>query len=67
MDEQSAGYTVKNNVIYHAWGVSRNNNGENDYQEKKIFIDKKFGVRVSKIKRQAGIKKNYDLFEKLHY
>ena len=67
MDEQTAGYTVKNNVIYHAWGVGRNNNGENDYQEKKIFIDKKFGVRVSKIKRRAGIKKNYDLFEKLHY
>ena len=67
MDEQTAGYTVKNNVIYHAWGVGRNNNGENDYQENKIFIDKKIGIRVLDIKRKAGIKKNYDFFEKLHY
>ena len=67
MDEQSAGFTVKNNVIYHAWGVGRNNNGENDYQENKIYVDKKFGFNVSRIKRQAGIKKNYNAFEKLHY
>jgi parallel beta-helix repeat protein len=67
MDEQTAGYTVKNNVIYHAWGVGRNNNGENDYQENKIFVDKKLGFRVPDIKRKAGIKKNYDLFEELHY
>ena len=56
MDEQTAGFTVKNNVIYHAWGVGRNNNGENDYQEKKIFVDKRFGLRVWNIRRNAGRK-----------
>ena len=56
MDEQTAGFTVKNNVIYHAWGVGRNNNGENDYQEKKIFVDKRFGLRVRNIRRNAGRK-----------
>ncbi len=38
-----------------------------DYEkENKIYIDKKFGVGVSKIKSFAGIKKNYSRFEKLH-
>ena len=67
MDEQTAGYTVKNNVIYHAWGVGRNNNGENDYRENKIYVDKRFGFNVSRIKSKAGIKKNYDLFAKIHF
>ena len=66
MDEQTAGFTVKNNVINNAWGVGRNNNGENDYREKKIYIDKKFGFNVAKIKSNAGIKKNYNRFEKFH-
>ena len=67
MDEQTAGYTVKNNVIYHAWGVGRNNNGENDYRENKIYIDKKHGFNVSRIKSRAGIKKNYNSFAKRNY
>ena len=67
MDEQTAGFTVKNNVIYHAWGVGRNNNGDNDYKENRIYIDKKAGLRVWNIKRKAGIKKHYNSFEKLHY
>ena len=66
MDEQTAGFTVTNNVINNAWGVGRNNNGENDYRENKIYIDKKFGFNISKIKSLAGTKKNYNRFEKLH-
>ena len=66
MDEQTAGFTVKDNVIYHAWGVGRNNNGDNDYQENKIYVDKKLGFKVSKIKCFAGRKKNYNRFEKFH-
>ena len=67
MDEQTAGYTVKSNVIYHAWGVGRNNNGENDYRENKIYIDKKLGFNVLRIKSRAGIKKDYKSFEKRNY
>ena len=33
MDEQTAGYTVKYNVIEHGWGVGRYRSGENDYKE----------------------------------
>ncbi|MBR6004974.1 MAG: right-handed parallel beta-helix repeat-containing protein, partial [Clostridia bacterium] len=55
MDEQTAGYTVKNNVIYHAWGVGRNRNGENNYDEKTIYIDKNFNINAECIKTNAGI------------
>ena len=67
MDEQTAGYTVKNNVIYHAWGVGRNNNGDNDYQEKKIYIDKKWDPRTWGIMANAGRKHCYQFFAGLHY
>ena len=67
MDEQTAGFTVKNNVIWHAWGVGRNRNGENDYREKTIFIDNKRAPRTWWILLNAGRKKNFDIFSKLHY
>ena len=67
MDEQTAGYTVKNNVIYHAWGVGRNNNGENDYQENKIYIDNKHNPKTWVIIKNAGTKNFYDFFSNTHF
>ncbi len=67
MDEQTAGYTVKYNVIEHGWGVGRNRNGENDYKEKTIYIDKKQTSRIKAIKKNAGINKNFDVYAKLFY
>ena len=67
MDEQTAGFTVKNNVIYHAWGVGRNNNGENDYREKQIYIDKKWDPRTWGIMASAGRKTFYGFFANTHF
>ena len=67
MDEQTAGYTVKNNVIYHAWGVGRNRNGENDYDEASIYIDTENNINAEQIKKNAGINKNFDAYAKLYY
>ena len=67
MDEQTAGYTVKNNVIFHAWGVGRNRNGENDFDEKTIYIDKEHNLNAECIKKNAGINKHFDAYAKLFY
>ncbi|MBR6313822.1 MAG: right-handed parallel beta-helix repeat-containing protein [Clostridia bacterium] len=67
MDEQTTGYTVKDNVIYHAWGVGRNRNGENNYQEKTIYIDKDRNVNAACIQKSAGISKYFDAYAKLFY
>ncbi|MBR5409665.1 MAG: right-handed parallel beta-helix repeat-containing protein [Clostridia bacterium] len=67
MDEQTSGYTVKNNVIENAWGVGRNRNGENDYQENTVYIDARQGLAVRSIKKNAGISKYYDAYERLFY
>ena len=67
MDEQTAGYTVKNNVIYHAWGVGRNRNGENDYDEKTIYIDKDHSINAACIRKNAGISKSFDAYAKMFY
>lgn len=67
MDEQTAGYTVKYNVIEHGWGVGRNRNGENNYKEKTIYIDKKWHPNIGPIKKNAGINKNFDTYAKLFY
>lgn len=67
MDEQTAGFTVKDNVIYHAWGVGRNNNGDNDYRENRIYVDKKWDPRAWGIMWNAGRKTCYDLFANTHY
>ena len=63
----TAGYTVKNNVLENASDVWRNRNGDDDYQEKKIYINKKADPRTWVIKAKAGQKKCYNFFEKLHY
>ena len=67
MDEQTAGFTVKDNVIYHAWGVGRNANGENDYRENRIYIDKKWDPRTWSILLGAGRKQFYGFFAKTHF
>ena len=67
MDEQTAGYTVKYNVIEHGWGVGRNRNGENNYKEKTIYIDKKQTPIIKSIKNNAGINDNYDVYARLFY
>ncbi len=67
MDEQTAGYTVKDNVIYHAWGVGRNRNGEDNYEEKTIYIDKDRNINAACIKKNAGISKYFDAYAKLFY
>ena len=55
MDEQTSGYTVKNNVLENALGVGRNQNGENDYQEKSIYIDRERNDKIQKIIDNAGV------------
>ena len=67
MDEQTAGYTVKNNVLNNASDVWRNQNGDDDYREKKIYINKKANPRTWGIMAKAGRKKCYNLFANLHY
>lgn len=67
MDEQTAGYTVEYNVIEHGWGVGRNRNGENNYRENTIYIDKKWHPYIAPIKNNAGINKNFDVYAKLFY
>ena len=67
MDEQTAGYTVKNNVIDHAWGVGRNRNGENNYDESSIYIDKGLNPNAAAIRKNAGVSKYFDAYSKLFY
>ena len=67
MDEQTAGYTVEYNVIEHGWGVGRNRNGENNYREKTIYIDKSWSPIIEGIKKNAGINENFDVYAKLFY
>ena len=67
MDEQTAGYTVKNNVIENAKSVWRNRNGEDDYDEKTIYIDQSHKLAAKSIKKNAGISKHFDAYAKLFY
>ena len=67
MDEQTAGYTVEYNVTEHGWGVGRNRNGENNYRENTIYIDKKWHPNITPIKNNAGINENFDVYAKLFY
>ena len=67
MDEQTAGFTVKDNVIENAPGVWRNRNGEDDYDEDTIYINKPRNIRAKQIKRSAGISGHFDAYAKLFY
>ncbi len=67
MDEQTAGFTVKDNVIENAPGVWRNRNGEDDYDEDTIYVNKPRNVRANQIKRGAGISRHFDAYAKLFY
>ena len=67
MDEQTAGYTVKNNVIENADGVWRNRNGEDDYDEKTIYINNSDNINAYFIKKNAGTNKYFDAYAKLFY
>lgn len=55
MDEQTSGYTVKNNVLENALGVGRNQNGKNDYQENSIYINRERNDKIQKIIDNAGV------------
>ena len=55
MDEQTSGYTVKNNVLENALGVGRNQNGENNYKENSIYIDRERNRDIQKIIDNAGV------------
>ncbi len=67
MDEQTAGFTVKNNVIENAGDVWRNRNGEDDFDEKTIYINKSGDFNARNIIKNAGINKNFDAWAKLFY
>jgi hypothetical protein len=67
MDEQTAGYTVKENVIENAGGVWRNRNGEDDYNEETIYIDKGSSTKIQGIKNNAGINSHFDAYAELYY
>ena len=55
MDEQTGGYTVKNNVLENALGVGRNQNGNNNYQESSIYINRERNDKIQKIIDNAGV------------
>ena len=55
MDEQTGGYTVKNNVLENALGVGRNQNGKNDYRENSIYINRERNDKIQKIIDNAGV------------
>lgn len=61
MDEQTGGYTVKNNVLENAPIIWRNQNGTNNYQDRTIYIDKKRTVKIQYIIDNAGVQDNFDL------
>ena len=61
MDEQTSGYTVKNNVLENAPIIWRNQNGTNNYNEKTIYIDKKRTVKIQRIIDNAGVRDDFDL------
>ncbi len=67
MDEQTSGYTVKYNVLENACGVGMNRVGENDYDNKTIFIDAKRNTKVKNIIKNAGNIDNFDVYAKLFY
>lgn len=67
MDEQTSGYTVKNNVIENAYWVGMNQVGENDYNNKTNYIDAKRTPRVKTIIENAGNIENFDIYAKLFY
>lgn len=60
MDEQTSGYTVQNNVLENACGIGRNQNGENDYKEKTIYVDRARTGKIEKIIRNAGVRERFD-------
>ena len=61
MDEQTSGYTVKNNVLENAQGVARNQNGKNNFQNRTIYINKKRTLKIERIIKNAVVKDNFDL------
>ncbi len=67
MDEQTSGYTVKYNVLENACGVGMNRVGENDYDNKTVYIDAKRNATVKSIIDNAGINDNFDVYAKLFY
>lgn len=67
MDEQTSGYTVKNNVLENACGVGMNRVGENDYDNKTVYIDAKRNAKVKAIIDNAGNIENFDVYAKLFY
>ena len=67
MDEQTSGFTVKNNVITNAWGVGRNRNGENEYDDATVYIDAESKPAAKYIIKNAGINQRFDAYAKLYY
>lgn len=67
MDEQTSGYTVKYNVLENACGVGMNRVGENNYNQKTIYIDAERNYTVKSIIDNAGVIDNFDVYAKLFY
>ncbi len=67
MDEQTDGYTVKNNVLENACGVGMNRVGNNNYKEKTIYIDAERNYTINSIIDNAGVIDNFDTYAKLFY
>ncbi len=67
MDEQTEGYTVKNNVLENACGVGMNRVGHNDYKDKTIYIDAKRNYTIKSIINNAGVIDNFDVYARLFY
>ncbi|MCH5192132.1 MAG: right-handed parallel beta-helix repeat-containing protein [Oscillospiraceae bacterium] len=61
MDEQTGGYTVKNNVLENAPIIWRNQNGKNNYKEKSIYIDANRIGKIQKIIDNAGVRDDFDI------
>lgn len=67
MDEQTSGYTVKDNVIENAYGIARNQVGDNIYSPMLNYVDAKQTLKVRAITDNAGNIENFDVYAKLFY
>ncbi|MBO7319184.1 MAG: right-handed parallel beta-helix repeat-containing protein [Clostridia bacterium] len=67
MDENTEGYTVKYNVLENAYGVNMHRVGHNEYEDKTMYVDKKWNPIKQSIIKNAGINDYFDAYAKLFY
>ncbi|MBO5936808.1 MAG: hypothetical protein J6Q79_04225, partial [Clostridia bacterium] len=67
MDENTEGYTVKYNVLENAYGVNMHRVGHNEYEDKTMYVDKKWNPIKQSIIKNAGINDYFDAYAKLLY